>query len=125
MCTLVGLFAIAHALSTHPQVREIAQEPYIRGRAEEPFRWTAEALMALQEASEAYLVKLFEDAYVMPSLIVYPCRCSHTSHVPSFPSRSSPRSNLCAIHAKRVTIMPKDIQLTRRIRGPVEGGAQF
>merc|ERR1711865_630603 len=74
-------------------VREIAQEPYIRGRAEEPFRWTAEALMALQEASEAYLVKLFEDA------------------------------NLCAIHAKRVTIMPKDIQLTRRIRGPVEGGA--
>ena len=46
------------------QVREIAQEPYIRGRAEEPFRWTAEALLALQEASEAYLVKLFEDAYV-------------------------------------------------------------
>jgi histone H3 len=27
------------------------------------------------------------------------------------------RSNLCAIHAKRVTIMPKDIQLARRIRG--------
>ena len=44
------------------------------------------ALGASQEASEAYLVGLFED------------------------------SNLCAIHAKRVTIMPKDIQLTRRIR---------
>ncbi|PKU32026.1 histone -like [Limosa lapponica baueri] len=43
--------------------------------------------MALQEASEAYLVGLFED------------------------------TNLCAIHAKRVTIMPKDIQLARRIRG--------
>ncbi|CAC5392752.1 H3 [Mytilus coruscus] len=41
----------------------------------------------LQEASEAYLVGLFED------------------------------TNLCAIHAKRVTIMPKDIQLARRIRG--------
>uniref|UniRef100_A0A8B9Z3N5 Core Histone H2A/H2B/H3 domain-containing protein n=1 Tax=Bos mutus grunniens TaxID=30521 RepID=A0A8B9Z3N5_BOSMU len=40
-----------------------------------------------EEASEAYLVGLFEDA------------------------------NLCAIHAKRVTIMPKDIQLARRIRG--------
>ena len=40
-----------------------------------------------QEASEAYLVGLFED------------------------------TNLCAIHAKRVTIMPKDVQLARRIRG--------
>ena len=40
-----------------------------------------------QEASEAYLVGLFED------------------------------TNLCAIHAKRVTIMPKDIQLAHRIRG--------
>ena len=45
------------------------------------------AVLALQEASEAYLVGLFED------------------------------TNLCAIHAKRVTIMPKDIQLARRIRG--------
>ena len=47
----------------------------------------AYAVLALQEASEAYLVGLFED------------------------------TNLCAIHAKRVTIMPKDIQLARRIRG--------
>ena len=45
------------------------------------------AIIVLQEASEAYLVGLLED------------------------------SNLCAIHAKRVTIMPKDIQLARRIRG--------
>ena len=44
-------------------------------------------LTLFQEASEAYLVGLFED------------------------------TNLCAIHAKRVTIMPKDIQLVRRIRG--------
>ncbi|KAG9232965.1 histone H3-like centromeric protein cse-4 [Amylocarpus encephaloides] len=50
-------------------------------------RWQSQAIMALQEASEAFLVHLFEDA------------------------------NLCAIHAKRVTIMQKDIQLARRIRG--------
>ncbi|KAF9922148.1 centromeric DNA-binding histone H3-like protein cse4 [Linnemannia zychae] len=50
-------------------------------------RWQSAALMALQEATEAFLVHLFEDA------------------------------NLCAIHAKRVTIMQKDIQLARRIRG--------
>ncbi|KAL0565052.1 centromeric DNA-binding histone H3-like protein cse4 [Marasmius crinis-equi] len=51
-------------------------------------RWTSSALQALQEATEAFLVHLFEDA------------------------------NLCAIHAKRVTIMQRDIQLARRIRGP-------
>jgi histone H3 len=50
-------------------------------------RFQSSAILALQEASEAYLVGLFED------------------------------TNLCAIHAKRVTIMPKDIQLARRIRG--------
>ncbi len=53
------------------------------------YRWQAEAMVALQEAAEAHLVGLFEDA------------------------------NLCTIHAKRVTIMPKDIQLARRIRGPL------
>ncbi|CCI40926.1 unnamed protein product [Albugo candida] len=55
--------------------------------ANRPFRWQAEALLALQEAAEAHLVRLFEDA------------------------------NLCAIHSKRVTLMVKDIQLARRIRG--------
>ena len=50
-------------------------------------RFQSAALHALQEASEAYIVGIFED------------------------------TNLCAIHAKRVTIMPKDIQLARRIRG--------
>ena len=50
-------------------------------------RFQSAAIMALQEASDAYLVGLLED------------------------------SNLCAIHAKWVTIMPKDIQLARRIRG--------
>lgn len=54
-------------------------------------RWQSQAIQALQEAAEAYLVHLFED------------------------------SNLCAIHAKRVTIMQKDIQLARRIRGAFGG----
>jgi histone H3 len=57
----------------------------------EPMRWTAEGLCALQEALEDFLVHLFEDC------------------------------NLCALHAKRVTIMPKDLQLARRIRGPEAG----
>jgi histone H3 len=50
------------------------------------FRWQAAAVAAIQEATEAYLVGLFED------------------------------TNLCAIHARRVTIMPKDIKLARRMR---------
>ena len=50
-------------------------------------RFRSSAISALQEAAEAYLVGLFED------------------------------TNLCAIHAKRITIMPRDIQLARRIRG--------
>jgi histone H3 len=62
-------------------IREIAQD------YKTDLRFQSTAVMALQEASEAYLVGLFED------------------------------TNLCAIHAKRVTIMPRDIQLARRIRG--------
>ena len=45
------------------------------------------AILALQESAEAYLVGLLED------------------------------TNLCAIQAKRVTIMPEDMQLARQIRG--------
>jgi len=63
-------------------VREVALQ-----LSTEKLRFSSHALAAFQEASEAYLVHLFEDV------------------------------NLCAIHAKRVTIMPKDIQLARRIRG--------
>mmetsp|Transcript_16866 Transcript_16866/g.35406 ORF Transcript_16866/g.35406 Transcript_16866/m.35406 type:complete len:148 (+) Transcript_16866:252-695(+) len=57
------------------------------GMTRQPYRWQGSAILALQEAAEAHLVGLFED------------------------------SNLCAIHGKRVTIMPKDMQLARRIRG--------
>jgi histone H3 len=63
-------------------VREIQQS-----MMKEQYRWQGTAILALQEASEAHLVQLFEDA------------------------------NYCAIHGKRVTIMPKDLQLARRIRG--------
>ena len=62
-------------------VREIAQD------FKEGVRFQSTAILALQEAAEAYLVSLFED------------------------------TNLVAIHAKRVTIQPKDLQLARRIRG--------
>ncbi|MCO5614980.1 hypothetical protein L7F22_069266 [Adiantum nelumboides] len=54
---------------------------------ETDIRFQSHAVLALQEAAEAYLVGLFED------------------------------TNLCPIHAKRATIMPKDVQLARRIRG--------
>ena len=62
-------------------VREIAQD------FRTDLRFQPQVMAALQEASEAYLVGLFED------------------------------TNLCGIHAKWVMIMPKDIQLARRIRG--------
>ncbi|KNB46829.1 histone H3 [Blastocystis sp. subtype 4] len=61
-------------------LREVAQD------FKNDLRFQGSAVMALQEAAEAYLVSLFED------------------------------TNLCAIHAKRVTIMPRDMQLARRIR---------
>lgn len=62
-------------------IREIAEQFKVN------LKFKSNALDALQEASESYLVGLLED------------------------------SNLCAIHAKRVTIMPKDIQLANRLRG--------
>ena len=65
-------------------VREIAQ------KIKADLRIQTTALLAIQEAAEAYLIGLFEDA------------------------------NLCALHAKRVTVMDRDIQLARRIRGERE-----
>ena len=76
--------------STDLLIRKLPFQRLVREIAEDyktDIRFKSLALLALQEASEAYLVGLFED------------------------------TNLCAIHAKRVTIMPKDIQLARRIRG--------
>ncbi|XP_018425485.1 PREDICTED: histone H3-like centromeric protein A [Nanorana parkeri] len=56
-----------------------------------PYMWQRMAIMALQEAAEAFLVRLFED------------------------------SSLCCLHAKRVTLFVQDMQLARRIRGPQQG----
>ena len=64
-------------------IREVAQE--IRT----DLHFQANAIKALQEATESYLVSLLED------------------------------SNLCAIHAKHVMIMPKDTQFAHRIRGEI------
>ncbi|XP_012378002.2 histone H3-like centromeric protein A [Dasypus novemcinctus] len=68
-------------------VREICSK-FTRGV---DFNWQAQALLALQEAAEAFLVHLFEDAYLL------------------------------SLHAGRVTLFPKDVQLARRIRG-IEAG---
>lgn len=75
--------------STELLIRKLPFQRLVREIAQDfktDLRFQASAVAALQEAAEAYLVGLFED------------------------------TNLCAIHAKRVTIMPKDIQLARRIR---------
>ena len=76
--------------STELLIRKLPFQRLVRevAQAVNPdLRFQSTALLALQECAEAYLVGLFED------------------------------TNLCAIHAKRVTIMPKDMQLARRIRG--------
>jgi len=62
-------------------VKEVAQD------FKSDLKFQSSAVLALQEAAEAFLVGLFEDV------------------------------NLCAMHAKRVTIMPRDFNLARRIRG--------
>merc|ERR1719252_299021 len=62
-------------------VREIASEQA------QDLMFQSQAMAALQEATEAYMISLFEDC------------------------------NLCALHTTRVTIQPKDMNLARRIRG--------
>ena len=76
--------------STALLIRKLPFQRLVREIAQDfktNLRFQSVVVLCLQEAAEAYLVGLFED------------------------------TNLCAIHAKRVTIMPKDIQLARRIRG--------
>ena len=76
--------------STELLIRKLPFQRLVREIAQDfktDLRFQGSAVLALQESAEAYLVGLFED------------------------------TNLAAIHAKRVTIMPKDIQLARRIRG--------
>ncbi|CAH2018696.1 unnamed protein product [Acanthoscelides obtectus] len=90
--TRIGMYLLQYFVdkSTELLIRKLPFQRLVREIAQDfktDLRFQSSAVMALQEASEAYLVGLFED------------------------------TNLCAIHAKRVTIMPKDIQLARRIRG--------
>jgi len=76
--------------STDPLLRKMPFQRLVREiamRFHSDLRFQSSAILALQEASEAYLVGLFEDM------------------------------NLLAIHSKRVTIYVKDLQLARRIRG--------
>nr|AJO61224.1 CenH3 [Melilotus albus] len=77
--------AVKLLIPTAPFVRCVKQ--ITNTLSMEVSRWTAEALLALQEAAEDYLVHMFE--YGM----------------------------LCALHARRVTLMKKDIELTRRLTG--------
>lgn len=79
--------------TTELLIRKLPFQRLVREIAQDfktDLRFQAAAVAALQESAEAYLVGIFEDA------------------------------NLCAIHAKRVTIMPKDVALTKRIRGSVD-----
>ena len=76
--------------STDLLIRKLPFQRLVKDLAHEKspeLRFQRSALLALQEAVEAYLVGLFED------------------------------TNLCAIHARRVTIMVRDVKLARRIRG--------
>lgn len=67
-------------------IREISETIW-KQLGHSDLRFQTASLSALHEASEAYLVGLFED------------------------------TNICAVHAKRVTIMPKDMHMARRLRG--------
>ena len=76
--------------STELLIRRLPFQRLVREIAQDfkgRLNFASGAILALQEVAEAYLVGLFED------------------------------TNLCAIHAKRITIMPKDIQLARHIWG--------
>ena len=72
-------------------IKEISQEyrvcPDGPGTPSVQVRFQSTALAALQEVAENFLVGLFEDV------------------------------NLLAVHAKRVTVMPRDIRLALRIQG--------
>ena len=79
--------------STDLLIRKLPFQRLVREIAQEfktDLRFQSEAIMALQEAAESHLISIFHDA------------------------------NNCAIHAKRVTIMPKDIQLARCCRGEAQ-----
>jgi len=78
--------------STDLLIRKLPFQRFVRQVAKdmklfnkETARWCGAALLSLHESAEAYLVRYLED------------------------------SNLAAIHAKRVTVMPKDMKLVKRV----------
>ena len=76
--------------STQNLIRKLPFQRLVREIAQDlvpDMRFQSRTVLALQEASEAYLVGVFQD------------------------------TNLCALHANRVTIMPRDMQLALRLRG--------
>lgn len=76
--------------STELLIRKLPFQRLVREIAQDmatDLRFQGSAVLALQESAESYITGLFEDA------------------------------NLCALHAKRVTMFPRDLQLSRRIRG--------
>lgn len=80
----------AYQKKTDLLLRKVPFQRLVREIAQDfktDLRFQTSALLCLQEAAEAYITGLFED------------------------------TNLCAIHGKRITIQPKDVQLARRIRG--------
>lgn len=76
-----------HSLIPRAPFSRLVREIALKSSIHADLRFQSAALMALQEASEFYLISMFEDV------------------------------NLCAIHGRRVTIMPRDISLTLKIRG--------
>jgi histone H3/H4 len=96
---LRNIRALQH--STDLQLRRLPFQRLVREitlqfeRPSESFRFQKNALVALQESAEMYLTSLFDDA------------------------------NICAKHAKRVTLLVKDIKLTRQLRGQLRGENEF
>lgn len=82
--------------TTELLIRKIGFQRLVREMSKKlgPFRFEVQALLALQEAAEGYLTGLFEDA------------------------------GLCALHGRRVTIMTRDLTLSKRIRTGDTPGAR-
>jgi histone H3 len=70
-----------------PFRRLLKEMVYDQSNGKVAHNFASAAVTCIQEATESYLVSLLSDA------------------------------NLCALHAKRVTLMPKDLHLARRLRG--------
>ena len=76
--------------STDLLIRKLPFQRLVREIAQDfktDLRFQGSAVLAIQEATESYMTGLLSD------------------------------TNLCAVHARRVTIMSRDLKLARRLRG--------